>query len=110
MAGAVSLHCIYYKGKGKSSLYNTDAGKLLWIAVSWTQLHLGTSFGFLNDTTTPLPHMPGQWFKSFHTFLASIDGCLKLDTSFLSASIQRHHNKHIMDIVLQAGLFSDSET
>jgi hypothetical protein len=52
--------------------------------------------------------MPGWWLKSLRTFFASIDGCLELNTSFLP-SIQRHHDEHIMDIVLQSGIFSNSE-
>jgi hypothetical protein len=87
---------------------DTDASRLLRIAVSWTQLHLGTSFCFLQDTETPLPHMPGRWLKSLRIFLSTISGSLELDKMYLPP-IQRKHDTYIMDMVLQAGCFSASE-
>jgi hypothetical protein len=81
---------------------NTDASKLLRIAVSWTQLHLGTSVCFLADTATPLPRMLGCWLRLLHDFLATIDGSLELDT-FYQPPIQRKHDVYIMDLVMQGG-------
>jgi hypothetical protein len=85
-----------------------DSGHLLRIAISWTQLHLGISFSFLTGTTTPLLHMPGQWLKSLRMFLASFNGPLELEMFYLPP-IQRHDDVYIMDMVLHAGCFSDSE-
>jgi hypothetical protein len=62
---------------------DTDSSRLLRIAVSWTQLYLGTSFSFLQDMTTHLPHMPGLWLKSLRQFLARFDGSFELDHLFL---------------------------
>jgi hypothetical protein len=88
---------------------DTDAGQLLGIAVSWTQLHLWTSFCFLHDTITmPLPHLPGRWLKLLWTFLAGIKGSLELDIGYLPP-IQRHNDSYIMDSVLNAGYVLDSK-
>jgi hypothetical protein len=87
---------------------NTNSGKLLCIAVSWTQLHIGTSFSFFQDTSTPLPHMHGRWLPSLRTFLNTINGFLELDTFFLP-SLQRTNDEYIMDLVLQSGAFKPDE-
>jgi hypothetical protein len=110
--GFLALYLIQGEGQILSFLKNwrtkTDCSKLLRIAVSWTQLHLGTSFGFLADTTTALPHMPGRWLKSLRNFLAYIGGTIELDTTYLPP-LQRHNDMYIMDMVLQCGVFSEHE-
>jgi hypothetical protein len=110
--GFLSLFMIQGEGQILAFLKHwrtdTDASRLLRIAVSWTQLHLGTSFCFLKDTTTILPHMPGRWLKSLRSFLASINGSLELDKEYLPP-IQRHGDVYIMDMVLHVGCFSESE-
>jgi hypothetical protein len=87
---------------------DTEAGRLLQIAVSWNQLHLGTSSCFLQDITSSLPHMPGRWLKSLRHFLAHINGSFELDNSFLPPP-QQQHDKYIMDLVLKSAAFSDPE-
>jgi hypothetical protein len=87
---------------------NSDAGRLLCISVAWTQLHLGVSFGFLADTATPLPHMPGQWLKSLRMFLARLKGSLELDELYLPP-IQEENDTYIMDAILHSGCFSATE-
>jgi hypothetical protein len=52
--------------------------------------------------------MPGRWLSSPRRFLCTINGALELDTFFLSP-LQPHHDIYIMDTVLQAGTFLDSE-
>jgi hypothetical protein len=46
--------------------------------------------------------------KFLREFLSTIDGALELNTFFLPP-LQRHCDVYIMDTVLQAGTFSDSE-
>lgn len=83
------ISCVQGEGQiltfiNKHRQTNTDAGNLLRISiVSWTQLHLGTSFCCFQNTKTSLPHMPDPWLKSLHKFLACIGGSLDLDTLFL---------------------------
>jgi hypothetical protein len=110
--GFLSLFMLQGEGQILSFLKHwrtdNDASRLLRIAVAWTQLHLGTSFCFLKDTKTPLPHMPGRWLKSLRSFLASISGFLELDKTYLPP-IQRKGDIYIMDMVLHASCFSESE-
>ena len=86
----------------------STAGNLLRITVSWVQLHLGTSWSFLQDTTTPLPHLPGRWLKSLRTFLGRIQGSLEVDNMFLPP-IQRSNDVYIMDLVLHSAAFSPTQ-
>jgi hypothetical protein len=87
---------------------NTTAGNLLRIAVSWVQLHLGISWFFLANTTTPLPHMPGRWLKSLRHFLSRIDGTLEVDNFFLPPT-QRANDVYIMDMILSSNQFDPKE-
>ena len=87
---------------------DTQASRLLCIAVSWTQLYLGTSFCCLQDTTTPLPHMPGRWLKLLRSFLATIDGALELDHQFLPPT-QRLDDMYLMNLVLQSAAVTEPE-
>jgi hypothetical protein len=56
-----------------------QGGKLLRIAVAWTQYSVGTSTSFLRDTTTKLPHMESKWLHSLREYLRYIKGHLELD-------------------------------
>ena len=47
----------------------SQAGTLLKIAVSWTQLSAGTSVSFLEDVDTPLPHLEVKWLPSLRSYL-----------------------------------------
>jgi hypothetical protein len=87
---------------------DTTAGNLLRISVSWIQLHLGISWFFLGDTTTPLPHLPGRWLKSLRKFLSRIGGSIEVDDYFLP-SIQRENDVYLMDLVLASNHFTSKE-
>jgi hypothetical protein len=87
---------------------DTDACNLLRIALSWAQLHIGTSFCCLTDTKTPLPHLPGRWLRSLRQFLVNIDGSIELDHYFLPP-IQRTRNVYIMDMILKSDTFTSHE-
>jgi hypothetical protein len=76
--GCGFLHLYLLQGEGQILQFlthwrtSTTVGDLLRVAVAWVQLHLGTSWFFLSDTTTPLPHFPGRWLKSLCQFLSRI--------------------------------------
>ena len=112
--GSGFIHLYFLQGEGQILTFlkhwrtATEASTLLRIAVSWTQLHVGTSTCFLRDPTTHLPHMPGRWLRSLRTFLACIGGSLQLDKVFLPP-LQRHLDVYIMDAVLTSSWFSDHE-
>ena len=86
--GCGFIHLFLLQGEGQILQFlthwrtDTPAGKLLRIAVSWVQLHLGTSWSFLSDMATPLPHMPGRWLQSLRKFLQRIEGNIEVDDSF----------------------------
>ena len=79
-------------------------GKAQRIAVSWAQVNAGVSWSIFDDVTTPLPHCESKWFLSVRSFLASIDGKLRLDDPYIPAP-QRVNDTHIMDYVLASGQF-----
>jgi hypothetical protein len=85
-----------------------EAGSLLRIALSWNQLMAGISWPILQNVTTPLPHLETKWMPSLRDFRSSINSEIELDNSFLY-SIQREHDFHIMDRVLDSGKFKPRE-
>lgn len=85
-----------------------QAGKLLRIAVAWTQYAIGTSTPFLTDTATPLPHMESRWLKSLREYLRKIRGSIELDQSYVP-QIERVHDFFIMDAILASKRFKASE-
>jgi hypothetical protein len=57
---------------------------ILRIAVSWYQQHAGVSFSMFDDVrTTLIPYSEARWLHSLHTFLATIDGQLELDDTYV---------------------------
>jgi hypothetical protein len=85
-----------------------EAGSLLRIALSWNQLMAGVSWPILQNVTAPLPHLKTKWMPSLWDFLSSIDSEIELDDPFLYP-IQREHDFHIMDCVLESGKFKPRE-
>jgi hypothetical protein len=57
----------------------SQAGKLLRIAVAWTQYSVGTSISFLTDVRTRLPHMETKWLRSLRAYLQFVGGTIELD-------------------------------
>jgi hypothetical protein len=110
--GFISLYLLQGEGQILTFLKHwrtdTDAGNLLRVAISWTQLHIGTSFCFLTDTTSSLPHLPGRWLRSLRDFLSAIDGFIELDHYFLPPT-QRERDVYLMDMVLQSDTFTSKE-
>jgi hypothetical protein len=87
---------------------NSIPGKLLRIAVSWFQSQVGTSYSFLEQVHTALPHLESKWLHSLRTFLQSIDAKLRLDTPYLP-SLQRLHDFCIMDAIQSSDIFTPAE-
>jgi hypothetical protein len=82
--------------------------QLLRIAVSWAQLNVGVSYSIFHNVVPSLPHFESKWLASLRHFLQMIQGTLRLDTTFVP-EIQRVNDTHIMDHVLEQGLFSKRE-
>jgi hypothetical protein len=78
---------------------------MLRIAVSWFQQHAGVSFSLFDDVHTPIPYAAARWLNSLRTFLATVDGQLELDATYLPES-QRQRDLHLMDIVVTTGAFT----
>ena len=85
-----------------------QAGKLLRIAVAWTQFTIGTSTLFLQDTETPLPHMESKWLLSVRAYLQYVGGHLELDNDYVP-SIERVHDSYIMDNIITSNQFTERE-
>ena len=85
-----------------------QGGKLLRIAVAWTQLNLGTSRSFLQDTATRLPHMESKWLKSLRDYLKYVNGSIEIDQTYIP-TLERVHDFFIMDAILDSHRFSDKE-
>jgi hypothetical protein len=60
------------------------------------------------DVHTPLPYLTAQWIPALRTFLATMDGQIKLDRHYIPA-LQRHGDEHIMDKVVDSGAFSTTQ-
>ncbi len=87
--------------------YN-QAGRLLRVALAWTQLAAGISQPILTDTKTNLPHLKVRWLSSLRTFLHSIEAEIELDRDHVPP-LQRQYDEHIMDQILVAEAFSDTD-
>jgi hypothetical protein len=83
----------------------TDTGKLLRVAVAWLQLNTGVGFSLLDNVTTVIPHLATRWLPSLRTFLASINGTIQLDRTYVPP-IQRVHDEYIMDTILWSEAFT----
>ena len=87
---------------------DSQASSLLRIAVSWLQLSLGTGVSFLQDVTTAHPHCEAKWLASLRLFLASINGSIDLDETFVPP-LQRERDFYLMDDLLSSGDFNDKQ-
>ena len=114
LGGASFRHLYVQQGIGQVGLFMRNwrlksmAGKLLRIAVGWFQLQVGMSYPFLENVSTPLPHLESKWLSSLRDFLASIDCSLHIDDTAIP-ELQRHHDSHIMDSILASRAFTAAE-
>lgn len=86
----------------------SQGGRLLRIAVAWTQYAVGTSKSFLMDVTTTLPHMEVKYLKSLRDYLKRIKGQIETDTDGVQ-HIQREYDFHIMDVIIASKRFTPSQ-
>ena len=86
-------------------LPSSQLGQLLRIAVSWFQVSLGTSFSFLVNTDTVLPHFESKWLQSLRAFLSHCGGSFSLDDYHIP-TLQRDNDSYIMDKVLSSAIFT----
>ena len=86
----------------------SQAGTLLKIAVSWTQLSAGTSVSFLEDADTPLSHLEVKWLPSLRSYLKHIHGYFELHETFVQP-LQRLDDSYIMDHIINSQRFSPAQ-
>ena len=87
---------------------NSIVGKLLRIAVGWFQQQVGMSYSIMERVSVVLPHLESKWLSSLREFLASIDCTLQVDDASIP-TLQRHHDTHIMDCILDSKRFTAAE-
>ena len=68
----------------------------------------GVTWPILQNVTAPLSHLETKWIPSLRNFLSRIDSKIEIDTPF-TYPIQRKHDFHIMDCVLESGQFKPRE-
>jgi hypothetical protein len=114
LAGAAFVELYTHQGIGQIILFlkfwriSNQTGRLLRVAVAWTQLAGGISHPILTDTSTNLPHLKVRWISSLRTFLNGIDAKIELDKDQVPLP-QRQYNEHIMDKILCPDAFSDAD-
>ena len=77
----------------------TPIGKMLVMALSWTQAFLGTSKFFLEYPHHPIPPSGPSFLLDLRLFLQHINGSIQLQNPPTSNQL-RQHDRFIMDIVL----------
>jgi exonuclease III len=113
--GGANFRSLYVEqGIGQLKLFmrhwrlQTTTGKLFRVALSWFQLAVGVSHSILEQPHALLPHLESKWLASLRTFMSINDITLQLDDPMIPP-LQRVHDAHIMDIVLQSKKYTASE-
>ena len=113
--GGANFRPLYVmQGTGQVQLFvrhwrlNSEAGKLLKIAVAWFQQQVGTSFSILDNVSIALPHLESKWINSLRLFLATTSMSLELDNAYIPAR-QRENDMHLMDVILASKKFTEAE-
>lgn len=75
------------------------------MAVCWSQWQASSIF---HDVCTPLPHLECRWLRSVRSFLASIQGSIRLDNAY-TVEGERTHDIHIIEYAQECGLFTDED-
>jgi hypothetical protein len=110
-AGGGHFRWKWLQGEGQImnflKFWRTDGqvSTMLRIAVSWYQQHAGVSFSLFDDVHTPIPYASARWLHLLRTFLATVNGQLELDTTYVPTP-QRHHDTHLMDLVVTPNAFT----
>ena len=78
--------------------------------MSWWQMVAGVSFPLLERPKVPLPHFTSEskLIASIRNYLADVNATIELDKSYIPL-LQREHDQHIMDAVINSGKFSTTE-
>ena len=114
MGGANFRHLYVQQGVGQVTMFirhwrlQSTAGKLLRVAMSWFQQQTGVSFPILEKPKIALPHLESKWIASLRDFLAETDMHLKVNNAAIP-KLQRSHDYHIMDAVLESNQFTSAE-
>ena len=126
MSRAVRYAPLYMGGAGFKELYaeqgalmlqhlykhlnspETTIGRMLVIALSWTQAFLGTSKFFLEHVQHPIPPAGPSWLLDIRTFLQEIKGSIKFHNAPVP-ELLRENDRFLMDIVLQQQLWNNSQ-
>ena len=113
--GANFRHLYMHQGVGQITTFMrhwrqplTIPGRLLWCAVAWTQLTAGTSYSIFWQVYDPLPHLESKWLQSMRIFMLEINANMELDFTGVPP-IQRQHDTHIMDMILESQKFSPAQ-
>jgi hypothetical protein len=86
---------------------STPVGDVTEVALAWAQYCVGTSSPILENTTIPLPHLRAQVLGELQHFLGTIKATIEVATDHV-APLQREHDQHIMDIVINQGTFTNA--
>jgi hypothetical protein len=87
---------------------NDDAGWLLRIAVAWVQYQSGVGLPIFANPELHILYLESRWLASLRRFLATIQGQLVLDKSYI-APLQRENDEYIVTRVLETQIFTDSD-
>jgi hypothetical protein len=84
-------------------------GRLLRCAVAWTRANDDRHLLFdFSASIQPLPHLESKWLKSMRTFMLEINANMELNFTGVPP-IQRQHDTHIMDAILESQKFSPAQ-
>ena len=110
----IGIKCLYLEQGCKGVMAfichwrdNSIISKLLRITVSWIQHSLGTGISLFQDNRE-LPHLESKWICFIRQFLRHINATFDIDEEYIPA-LQREHDSHIMDHILNSNRFSKSE-
>ena len=86
----------------------SDANRILRIALHWNQYVAGIGTPILENTTAQLSYLETVWFPDLRDFLRETNTTIEVDEPGLTP-IQREYDQHIMDHVLGLQKFSRAE-
>ena len=88
--------------------HNTELGKLIQIGIQTLQAEAGSGICLLQDPTVALTYLPQCWLTSMRLFMAKFQLSLQLSSNW-NFFISREHDKYLMDIFRQSGMFSSQD-
>jgi hypothetical protein len=89
--------------------FQSTVGKLFQCSLSWFQLATGmSSYSILERTHVSLPHLESRWLASLRKFLETINASIQVDDPKIPPR-QREGDAYLMDMILEANVFTDAE-